>query len=136
MKLTVIFDGHCGVCTLIIRKLDRWDKRGVLEFRTCQSINLDGFHGVTPTKCLREFWAISDDGTVAAGSDAAALIATALLNNKWPYRIGRWPGVRHVLSFGYRWVANNRRRFPGETPWCQQRPEDCNYRKPVERVEF
>lgn len=134
MNVTVIFDGECGVCTRTIRKLHEWDRRGVLEFRTCQNVSLDGVYGVTPTKCLRAVWAIADDGTIASGSDAAALILTAMTNNHWPYRIGRWPVIRQVLSFGYRIVANNRRKIPGEKPWCHQHPEDCNYRNPIERI--
>lgn len=134
MNVTVIFDGECGVCTLTIRKLKQWDRRNVLEFRPCQNVSLNEPSGVTPTKCLREVWAIADDGTTATGSDAAALILTAMVNNRWPYRIGRWPVIRQILSFGYRIVASNRRKLPGEKPWCQQHPEDCNYRKPIERI--
>jgi predicted DCC family thiol-disulfide oxidoreductase YuxK len=25
----------------------------------------------------------------------------------------------------YRWVAENRRRLPGTTPWCARYPDDC-----------
>lgn len=136
MNVTVIFDGECGVCTKIIRKLHDWDRRNVLEFRACQSVPLDGVSDVTPTKCLRWVWAIADDGTIASGSDAAALILAAMMNNWWPYRIGRWPVIQQVLTFGYRLVANNRRKIPGEKPWCQQHPEDCNHRQPVERIQL
>lgn len=134
MNVTVIFDGKCGVCTRTIRKLNDWDKRNVLEFRTCQSMNLDDLGGISPKMCMRAVWAISEDGTIASGSDAAALIASAMLNNWWPWRIGRLPGIRHILGFGYQLVADNRMKFPGDTPWCQQHPEDCNYRQPVERI--
>ncbi len=134
MKLLVIFDGYCGVCTRIIRKLHEWDRRGALEFRPCQNVSLDDPSGVSPAQCLRSVWALADDGTVAHGSDAIALIFTAMLNNRWPYRIGRWPVIQQILSFGYGIIAKNRRKIPGEAPWCQQHPEDCNYRKPVERI--
>lgn len=136
MNVTVIFDGECGVCTATIRKLHQLDKRQVLEFRPCQNLSIDGLHGITFKKCMREVWAIADDGTIAAGSDAAALMLTAMLNNRWPYRIGRWPVIRQVLSFGYQLVAKNRRKLPGEKPWCQQHPEDCNHRQPIERIQL
>lgn len=134
MNVMVIFDGECGMCTRTIRKLHDWDRRGVLEFRPCQNLSLDGFYGVTPTKCLREVWAVAEDGTIASGSAAAALILSALVNNRWPYRIGELPGIRHAMDFGYHVIARNRRKFPGEKPWCQQHPEDCNYREPIERI--
>jgi len=133
MKLTVIFDGYCGMCTRTVRMLHRMDKRKVLSFRPCQSVALAGVSGVTPTLCLRAVWAVAEDGTTASGPDAVMLIISVLLNNRWPYRLGRIPGIRHALKFGYEWVADNRRKFPGETPWCEQHPEECNYRKPLER---
>lgn len=134
MNLTVIFDGECGVCTLTIRKLKKWDRRDVLTFRTCQSVSLSNVEGVSPKKCMKAVYAIADDGTIASGSDAAALILTAMVNNRWPYRIGRWPIIRQVLSFGYGIVASNRRKLPGEKPWCHQHPEDCNHRNPVKGI--
>lgn len=134
MNVLVIFDGECGVCTRTIRLLHAWDRRGVLAFRPCQSVPLDGVHGVTPAKCLRSVWAIADDGTIATGSDAAGLILTALVRNHWPYRICRLPMIRQALSLGYRLIAKNRRKLPGETPWCQQHPEDCDHLNPIERI--
>lgn len=134
MNVTVIFDGQCGVCTAIIRKLHNMDKRSVLTFQPCQTLPIDGRHGITYKKCMKELWAIADDGTIAAGSDAVALVLTAVWSNRWPYRIGRWPIIRPILSFGYRYVAENRRKFPGEKPWCQQHPEDCNHRQPTEGI--
>lgn len=37
----------------------------------------------------------------------------------------RLPGVRWAQDRLYRWVAENRYRLPGVTPWCQRHPEDC-----------
>ena len=125
MTITVIFDGECGVCTRTIRKLGEWDRRKALTFRPCQSVPLDGVNGVTPAQCLRSVWAIAADGTIAEGSDAAALILTGLVNNRWPYRIARLPVVRQLLQIGYRFIADNRRRLPGAPLWCQQHPEQC-----------
>lgn len=125
MNIDVVYDGKCGVCTRIVRELKQIDKRGVLTFRTCQSIGLDGWRGVTPSACHREIWALADNGMVATGADAASLIFTAMIDNWWPWRIGRLPVIRQILSLGYRIIAKNRRRFPGDTPWCEQHPEDC-----------
>lgn len=125
MNVTIVFDGECGVCTRTISQLKRWDRRGVLTYRPCQSIPSAGWNGVTPALCERAVYAVADDGSIAHGSDAAALILTAMVNNRWPYRIGTAPGIRQVLQGGYRVIANNRRKLPGETPWCQQHPEEC-----------
>lgn len=125
MKLTVVFDGHCGVCTRIVRIIKGWDKRDALTFRTCQSLPDRGWNGIRRMQCNLTIFAVAEDGSTTRGSEAMMLILTVALNNAWPYRIGQLPGIRQVLHRGYRWVAKNRRKLPGETPWCQQHPEDC-----------
>ncbi len=134
MNLTVVFDGECGVCTRTIRVLSERDRRKVLTFRPCQSIPEGGWQRVTPEACAAAVYAVSEDGRVAAGSDSACLILAAMWNNWWPWRIGTFPGVRQVLQCGYRIIARNRRRLPGDTPWCQQHPEQCRVEtsQPVE----
>ena len=126
MKLTVIFDGECGVCTRTIRYLRDRDADGVLTFRPCQSLDDRGFRGVLPADCRRSVWAIASDGRTAQGSDAAFLILAALWSNWWPWRLGTLPGIRQIGQNVYQLVARNRRRLPGDTPWCQQHPEDCD----------
>lgn len=125
MNVTVVFDGQCGMCTRTVRKVRDLDRRHVLTFRPCQSIPAEGWRGVWPAQCERAVVAVADDGTIAVGSDAAMLILSAMTGSQIPYRVGTVPGIRHVLQAGYRLIANNRRRFPGETPWCQQHPEEC-----------
>lgn len=125
MNVTVIFDGDCGLCTRTIRILQRWDRRESLQFRPCQSIPTTGWRGIWPSQCAQSVWAIADDGSFAGGSDAAYLILTSLLGNRWPYRIGRLPIIQQVSQAVYRIIAINRRRFPGDVPWCQQDPQGC-----------
>ncbi|MCA9832712.1 MAG: DUF393 domain-containing protein [Thermomicrobiales bacterium] len=125
MKVTVIFDGECGVCTRTIRFLREHDKRHVLTFRPCQTIPDGGWHEIRPADCARAVWAVGDDGHIAYGSDAAFLILAVMWNNWWPWRLGTLPGVRQVGQAVYRVIANNRRRLPGDTPWCEQHPHEC-----------
>lgn len=126
MRVIVIFDGECGVCTRTIRFLRAHDTRGVLEFRPCQTIPDAGWNEITPADCARAVWAVADNGRIAYGSDAAFLILAAIWSNWWPWRLGTLPGVRQVAQAVYSVIARNRRRLPGVTPWCEQHPDECH----------
>jgi predicted DCC family thiol-disulfide oxidoreductase YuxK len=53
------------------------------------------------------------------------LMFAAALGTNLPVRFGKLPVIRKLMRRSYGWVARNRRRFPGDMPWCQQHPEDC-----------
>ena len=40
-------------------------------------------------------------------------------------RVARTPGVEQLLDRAYQWVARNRARFPGTTPWCEAHTGNC-----------
>lgn len=40
-------------------------------------------------------------------------------------RVARLPGVEQLLDAAYQWVARNRSRFPGTTPWCEAHTGTC-----------
>ena len=123
--VTVIFDGTCGFCTRSIRYLHRLDRQGRLTSVACQVAQREARYGLEGVDCGESAWALTDDGRREAGGQAATLIASALLQQRWPVTVGRLPGVRHALAFGYRAVARNRHRFPGDTPWCEANPGRC-----------
>lgn len=125
MNVTVIFDGQCGMCTRTVKALKRMDRHDRLMLRPCQSVPEEGWEGIRPAQCEAAVWTVAEDGAKAQGSDAAMMIAAALMNGRWPMTFGKLPVVQQVMQVVYRAVARNRRRFPGEKPWCQQHPEDC-----------
>ncbi len=49
----------------------------------------------------------------------------AALGTRLPLLLYSLPGVRQVQDAAYSWVARNRGRFPGDTPYCRQQPEEC-----------
>lgn len=124
--LTVVFDGDCGMCTCTVNALRSRDHGGRLTFVPCQSTRGVEQFGVTGEECAASVWAISPDSIPVSGGEAAVLIAGVLMQKRWPVVVGGLPVVHHALDRGYRFVARNRSRFPGETPWCAVHPDDCS----------
>lgn len=117
-SLTVIFDGTCGFCTRWVRYMHKLDRHQRLTSVPCQLVVGDERFGLVDADCGESAWAIDDgsSGQRAAGAQAAMLIVATLLQRRWPVTVGRLPGVRHVLAFGYRTIARNRYRLPGDAP--------------------
>lgn len=121
----MIFDGTCGFCTRTIRYLHTLDRHGRITSIACQVAKEDPAFALGEIDCGESAWAITDDGRREVGGQAATLIAAVLLQRRWPMTVGRWPGIRHALGFGYRWIARNRYRLPGDTPYCTAHPGAC-----------
>lgn len=124
-SITVVFDGQCALCTRTVKRIQKWDRHGRITWRPCQSIPPEGWEDVSPAECAKVVWAVDAEGNRAQGSDAAMMILAALIDARWPMTIGRLPVVHQVMQGVYWVIARNRRRFPGETPWCEQHPADC-----------
>lgn len=58
----------------------------------------------------------------AGAINLAVAVALGTLLPIWFYAI---PGVRRLQDAVYAWVARNRHRIPGDTPYCEQHPERC-----------
>ncbi len=125
-RLTVIFDGNCGFCTRSIRYLDKLDRNRRITSMPCQVAKRDPAFRLGDINCGESAWGIAPDDQAEAGGQAAALVAAVLLQRRWPITLGRRRGVRHALAVGYRWVARNRHRFPGDTPFCTAHPGACD----------
>ncbi len=114
--VTLIFDGTCGFCTRQVRYIHKLDKHQRVASEPCQFVQHDPRWGLQEADCGAMAWAITSDGRRAGGSQAFTLIASVLLNRQWPVTVGRLPIIRQVLDLGYRLIATNRYRFPGDTP--------------------
>lgn len=124
-RVTVIFDGTCGFCTRSIRYLHKLDRQHRITSIACQVAKENPGFPPGDIDCGESAWAITVDGRCEAGGQAATLIASILLQKRWPVTVGRFAGIRHALSFGYRWIARNRHRFPGDMPYCTAHPGSC-----------
>lgn len=81
--------------------------------------------GLTRAQCEQAAWAVTPDGRRFRGAgavNAALTWAVGCPAFLWIYRL---PLVRQVQDALYDWIAANRSRLPGVTPYCEQHPEDC-----------
>ncbi len=81
--------------------------------------------GLTVAQCETAAWVVLPDGRRWPAAAAISLTLATALDSEVPLWFYALPGVRHLQEHAYRWVAANRSRFPGDTPYCQQHPEEC-----------
>ena len=122
---TIIFDGTCGFCTLMVRLTRAIDPRGRLEAVPCQQTDRVAALGVTAAACEAAAWVVSDDGARFGG--AQAVLAAIAIARRWPWllTIGGLPVARQLLAGGYHFVSRVRPWLPGDRPWCEEHPEQC-----------
>jgi predicted DCC family thiol-disulfide oxidoreductase YuxK len=122
---TLIFDGECGFCTRSRNVLVRLDRRHRVSTVPFQGRGVPEGAGVSRDELARAVYWLDDDGSRCAGAEAVNVALSAALGTAVPRRIYRVPGVRQLQDAVYRWVSDNRHRFPGTTPWCTTHPESC-----------
>lgn len=105
----VFFDAHCSFCTALARRL-----RKVLEPRgyalaPLQAPRVQELLALRPGELLLEMRVLTPAGKVIGGADALVFLARGIWW-AWPlYAVAQLPGMRAVLSAGYRWIAARRR---------------------------
>ena len=129
MAGTLIFDGDCGFCTRSRNLLVRLDRRGRLRTVPYQQAGVAEAAGVSREDLARAvFWegdGAGPDGGRYWGAEAINAALCTALGNSLLLRLYRLPGIRRLQDRVYRWVAANRFRFPGVTPWCTSHPASC-----------
>jgi predicted DCC family thiol-disulfide oxidoreductase YuxK len=63
------------------------------------------------------------DSSRAAAAEAINAALAAALGTRAPLLVYRL--TRRAQESLYQWIANNRFRLPGATPWCDRYPADC-----------
>lgn len=122
---TLIFDGECGFCTRSRDLLVRLDHRHRVRTVPYQGSGVAERVGVSREDLARSVYWLDDDGSRYSGAEAASAAVSAAVGSRLPLRVYRLPGVRQLEEAVYRWVANNRHRLPGTTPWCTSHPRTC-----------
>lgn len=121
----LIFDGECGFCTRSRDLLVRLDRRGRMRTAPYQGAGVPERAGVSLEALAREVYWLDDDGSRFSGAHAINAALASAFGTTIPLRVYRLPGMRAAQDALYRWVANNRHRLPGTTPWCTSHPRDC-----------
>jgi predicted DCC family thiol-disulfide oxidoreductase YuxK len=122
---TLFFDGACGMCTRSRDLLLRMDRTGNLQTEPLQSPGVAQRLGIAPASLLDSVRWLDSSGAVYSGAQAANAALSAAVGTRIPLVIYRIPGIRFVEEAIYRWVAANRYRFPGTTPYCESHPSAC-----------
>lgn len=81
--------------------------------------------GLTAAQTERAAWTVTGD-VRAGGPRAVGLFLAVAWNSRLPLLAWRVPGAPWLLDRIYEWIARNRHRFPGQTPWCNEHPEACD----------
>ncbi len=100
----VLWDGECGFCRRSVEWLAANDKRGALEFKPYQSVEL------APSlreACKSAVHVIKADGTVIKAGRAMMFCGTFTRFSGWA-RIALWPVFMPFIELGYKFVARNR----------------------------
>lgn len=123
--VVVVFDGWCGFCTRCVRLLERLDRHGRLELLAAQLDGVAEHTAVTLDDAAAAAWTLAPGGVRASGAGAIGLALAVATGTRIPLLPWRLPGLPWLLERAYTWVADNRRRFRGDTPWCAQHPGRC-----------
>lgn len=125
MTGTLFFDGECGMCTRSHDLLLKWNRSGGLRTEALQSPDAARRLGISPSHLLDAVRWLDSSGRVYSGAEAANAALSSAIGTRLPLLLYRIPGIRFVEDVVYRWVAANRRRFPGTTPYCRSHPAAC-----------
>jgi predicted DCC family thiol-disulfide oxidoreductase YuxK len=119
----LVFDGRCGFCTRTVGWLRRLDRHRRVELLPLQQPGAPERVGATVDECLISVRWQGTDSSRAAAAEAINAALAAALGTRAPLLVYRL--TRRAQEWLYQWIANNRYRLPGATPWCERYPADC-----------
>jgi predicted DCC family thiol-disulfide oxidoreductase YuxK len=125
MPNILFFDGACGMCTRSVELLNKLDRTGKLHSEPLQRPGSAQRLGISSAELLESVRWLDSSGEVYSGAKAANAALSVAIGSRIPLRIYRIPGVRLIEEAVYRWIAANRYRFPGTTPYCESHPQAC-----------
>lgn len=123
--VTLIFDGRCGFCTRsvrLLRSLDRDDRVRAVPY---QRPGAPEEHGLSLARCRAALWTITPGWDRRSGAAAVNTALSVALGTRLPLWIYGAPAMGRLQELAYALVARNRRRLPGDAPYCRQHPAGC-----------
>ena len=106
----------------LVQALDRLHRVKLVPFQQTATITA---MGLSLEQCEQAAWAVSADGRPFRGAAAINAALAAALGVDLPLRVYNMPGIRRLQDRLYVLVANNRHRLPGDVPYCDQHPSEC-----------
>ena len=104
------YDGDCGMCLRLVRRLERMDAHGRITWTPYQSLD-EPPTGITWEEMDQAAYLISDAGEVREGFYAIRDLLTRLPALSLLGALMRLPGAGLIGRPVYRLVARNRRRL-------------------------
>jgi len=123
--VTLIFDGSCGFCTRSVRLIRALDRDHRVTAVPYQKPGTPEEHGLSLAQCETAIWAITPEQDRYSGAAAINAALAVVLETRLPLWFYAAPGVRRLQERAYSLIARNRRRFPGDAPYCRQHPQGC-----------
>jgi predicted DCC family thiol-disulfide oxidoreductase YuxK len=125
MSGILFFDGACGMCTRSANFALKLNRTGNLQIEPLQSPSAAERLGIPQSQLLDSVRWLDPSGAVYSGAEAVNAALSAAIGTRLPLVVYRIAGVRFIQDAIYRWVAANRYRFPGITPYCESHPAAC-----------
>ena len=108
MKLTLLFDSYCPLCTAEMKLLGNLDIERKLIFVDIHAVDFSNrFPAVDPVLANKILHGIYEDGSIIFGLDVTHQAWRAVGQKPW-LAILRWPIIRWFTDFAYVIFAKNR----------------------------
>lgn len=124
-RVTLVFDGRCGVCTRSVRVIKAFDRKRRIIAVPYQMPGVPASAGLTVKACEAAAWAVTPEGRCYRGAGAVNFALAVALGTKLPYTLYRVPPIKRAQDRAYDWIAANRHRLPGDVTHCSQHPGEC-----------
>ncbi len=124
---TVVFDGQCKVCGRLVKLLDKWDSKNVIETIPFQNTTvLDRFPWIPAPAYAEAMQLIGPGGETWQGGYAIEKLLDILPFGGvfgWAFKV---PFFGELFNRFYRWFARNRYKF-GCGEHCALKPQQLNF---------
>jgi predicted DCC family thiol-disulfide oxidoreductase YuxK len=124
-SVTLIFDGTCDFCTRCVRYARALDRHHRVTAFPFQKSGVPESFGLTAADCETAAWAIAPGLAPQSGAAAVMLTLAVARGSRKPWVIYHPPILQQILEGIYAIIARYRHRLPGDTPYCEQFPEEC-----------
>ncbi len=116
---TLIYDGDCQFCRRQVDRLQRMDRRGLVEAVPFQTADLSRF-GIELAAAEEAMHLVGPSGTVWWGAEAARELFRLLPLGRPLVWLLAAPGAMFAAERVYRWVARRRHRFGCDSSVCRR----------------
>ncbi|GAA1870630.1 hypothetical protein GCM10009836_59100 [Pseudonocardia ailaonensis] len=118
----LVFDGECGFCTRSLGWLRLLDRGARITSLPLQAPGVPERVGATREACKATLH-FAAEGRVLTGAAAVNAALAVALRHPLPERL--YARTTALQDRVYTWVARNRGRLPGTSPWCTRHPSVC-----------